>query len=172
MGRDLCAAASHPGRRHPYSILRSGDRCRGYLKIRATSFAGASMTTAITMQPTAAAAPTVEGSQRDWFLKDSKWEDARWVFAPTNLLEEEARLKIIWDFKLPSGRRFTDPSHTSLLETTKRLIATVRSRSLVTGLPHRARTAIDHFFAVRPLIIWMDSEGYSRFEQLDIEAIL
>ena len=64
------------------------------------------------------------------------------------------------------------PAYASLLETTKRLIATVRSRSLVTGLPHRARTAIDHFFAVRPLITWMDREGYSRFEQLDIEAIL
>jgi hypothetical protein len=70
------------------------------------------MTTAITIEPTVAAAPAIEGSKRDWFLKDSKWEDARWVFAPTNLLEEEARLKIIWDFKLPSGRRFTDPSHT------------------------------------------------------------
>ena len=130
------------------------------------------MTTAIAIEPTVAAAPAIEGSKRDWFLKESKWEDARWVFAPTNLLEEEARLKIIWDFKLPSGRRFTDPGNASLLETTKRLIATVRSRSLVTGLPHRARTAIDHFFAVRPLIIWMDHEGYSRFEQLDIEAIL
>ncbi len=43
------------------------------------------MTTAITIEPTVAAAPAIEGSKRDWFLKDSKWEDARWVFAPTNL---------------------------------------------------------------------------------------
>jgi len=122
--------------------------------------------------PTARQTPTAPAPSRDWFLKDSKWDDPRWVFAPTNLLEEEARLKIIWDFRLPSGRRFTDSGYASLLEASKQLVATVRSRSLVTDLPHRARTAIDHFYALRPLLFWMDREGYSRFEELDIEAIL
>ena len=48
-------------------------------------------------------------SARDWFLRDSKWEDVRWTFAPTNLLEEEQPARILWDFRLPSGSRFTDP---------------------------------------------------------------
>lgn len=109
---------------------------------------------------------------RDWFLRDSKWDDARWVFAPTNLLEEEAKPHIVWDFRLPSGRRFTDPPYATLCETTKKLIATVRTRSLFTGLPQRARTAVGHFSRLRPLLMWMDREGYSRFEQLDIEAVL
>jgi integrase len=130
------------------------------------------MTTARSAAPTVIEMPSTENRQRDWFLRDSKWEDPRWVFEPTNLLEEEARLQILWDFRLPSGRRFTDPAYASLRETTKQLIATVRTRSLFTGLPQRARTAIGHFFSVRPLLIWMDREGYSRFEQLDIEAIL
>jgi integrase len=105
-------------------------------------------------------------------LAGFKWDDARWVFAPTNLLEEEARLQILWDFRLPSGRRFTDSGYATLCETTKKLIATVRTRSLFTGLPQRARTAVGHFFHLRPLLMWMDREGYNRFEQLDIEAVL
>jgi len=79
-------------------------------------------------------------SARDWFLRDSKWDDVRWTFAPTNLLEEEQRARILWDFRFPSGRRFTDPEYDSLRETCKRLIASVRARSLSTGLPQRART--------------------------------
>ena len=90
-------------------------------------------------------------SARDWFLRDSKWDDARWTFAPTNLLEEEQRARILGDFRLPSGRRFTDPEYDSLRETCKRLIASVRARSLSTGLPQRARTAIGHFAHLRPL---------------------
>ncbi len=33
-------------------------------------------------------------SARDWFLRGSKWEDVRWIFAPTNLLEEEQPARI------------------------------------------------------------------------------
>lgn len=130
------------------------------------------MTTLRSTVPMVIEMPAEENRPRDWFLRDSKWDDVRWVFTPTNLLEEEARLQILWDFRLPSGRRFTDPAYAGLRETTKQLIATVRTRSLFTGLPQRARTAIAHFFCLRPLLIWMDREGYSRFEQLDIEAIL
>ena len=111
-------------------------------------------------------------SRRDWFLRNSKWDDARWTFAPTNLLEEEQRACILWDFKFSSGRRFTDPEYDSLRETCKRLIASVRARSLSTGLPQRARTAIGHFAHLRPLLQWMDQEGYRRFVELDCEAIL
>jgi len=117
-------------------------------------------------------APFAENQACDWFLRDSKWDDTRWVFAPTNLLEEETPLQISWDFPLSSGRRFTDPEYASLCETTKKLIATVRTRSLFTGLPQRARTAVGHFVHMRPLLRWMDREGFSRFSELDIEAVL
>jgi integrase len=116
--------------------------------------------------------PAGDMSARDWFLRDSNWDDVRWTFAPTNLLEEEQRACILWDFRLPSGRRFTDPEYDSLRETCKRLIASVRARSLSTGLPQRARTAIGHFAHLRPLLHWMDKEGYRRFVELDCDAIL
>lgn len=93
-----------------------------------------------------------ETSARDWFLRDSKWDDAKWVFAPTNLLEEEQPARILWDFALASGRRFTDPEYASLRETCKKLIASIRTRSLSTGLPQRARTAVGHFAHLRPLL--------------------
>jgi integrase len=127
------------------------------------------------MTQDASIAPDVFGgdtSARDWFLRDSKWEDVRWTFAPTNLLEEEQPARILWDFRLPSGRRFTDPEYDSLRETCKRLIASVRARSLSTGLPQRARTAIGHFAHLRPLLHWMDKEGYRRFAEIDCDAIL
>jgi hypothetical protein len=39
-------------------------------------------------------------SARDWFLRDSKWDDVRWTFAATNLLEEEQPARIVWDFRI------------------------------------------------------------------------
>lgn len=131
------------------------------------------MTTPSTSKPTTESpGPASDNPTRDWFLRDSKWDDDRWIFAPTNLLEEETPLQIRWNFILPSGRRFTDPRYAPLRETTKRLIATIRTRSLFTGLPQRARTAVGHFTRLRPLLRWMDQEGYGRFAELDIEAVL
>jgi len=112
-----------------------------------------------------------ESTDRDWFLRDSRWEDPLWVFAPTNVLEEREPQRIPWDFTLPSGRRFTDPAYTSLLQTTKQLIALIRSRSLFTGLSHRSRTAVGYFVHLRPLLRWMDQEGFRRFSDLDRAAI-
>jgi integrase len=114
----------------------------------------------------------INTNARDWFLRDSRWGDSKWTFAPTNLLEEEQPARILWDFKLPSGRRFTDQEYDSLRETCKRLIASVRTRSLSTGLPQRARTAVGHFVHLRPLLYWMDQEGYRRFAELDCDAVL
>ncbi|MGH8228094.1 MAG: hypothetical protein ACREU3_09365 [Steroidobacteraceae bacterium] len=128
-------------------------------------------------QPNVESTPVVavasgDTSPRDWFLRDSRWDDARWLFAPTNLLEEEAPQRIRWDFSVPSGGRFTDTAHTPLLETSKRLIALVRTRSLFSGLPRRARTASGYFVHLRSLLRWMDREGFERFADLDSEAVL
>jgi integrase len=113
----------------------------------------------------------VTDRKRDWFLRDSRWEDPLWVFAPTNVLEEREPARVQWDFILPSAQRFTDPAYASLLETTRQLIALIRTRSLFTGLPHRSRTAVGYFVHLRTLLRWMDQEGLSRFEDLDRAAL-
>ena len=33
-------------------------------------------------------------TKRDWFLRGSAWGDVVWIFAPTNLLEEERPWRI------------------------------------------------------------------------------
>jgi integrase len=113
-------------------------------------------------------APTV----RDGFLRDSAWHDARWIFAPTNALEHEHPVRIRWDFSLPSGRNFTDPSFAPLLEHARTLLALIRTRSLSTGLPQRATTVEGYFSYLRELLRWMEGEGYSRFADLDASALL
>jgi integrase len=111
-------------------------------------------------------------SARDWFLRDSRWDDPLWLFAPTNLLEEETPPRILWDFILPKGGRFTDSPYAPLLETSKSLIALVRTRSLYSGLPRRARTACAYFVHLRSPLRWMAQEGFERFAELDVAAVL
>jgi hypothetical protein len=118
-----------------------------------------------------AAAPPDLASQRDWFLSNSQWTDARWSFSPTNLLEEERPIQIAWDFPLPGGGHFTDTAHAPLLESARRFIALTRCRSRSTGRPQRAATVRILFIRLRCLIIWMDREGFHRFADLDSAAI-
>jgi hypothetical protein len=51
---------------------------------------------------------------RDWFLRDSTWSDACWIFVPTSALEEESPVRIRWDFDLRKADPFTSRSHTQL----------------------------------------------------------
>jgi integrase len=111
-------------------------------------------------------------SRRDWFLKDSTWTDGTWTFAATNVLEEDYPVRIRWDFKLPSGRPFTDPGHAALLESAKRLVVIIRKRALISGLPQRATTVAGYFMALRKLLRWMDEEAFHRFSDLDSAALL
>jgi hypothetical protein len=110
--------------------------------------------------------------RRDWFLRHSSWDDAVWMFKPTNVLEQERPVRIHWDFAVPSGRRFTDLSFAALLESSRALIALTRTRSLSSGLPQRARTVDGYFQYLRELVRWMDREGLSRFSDLDASAVL
>ncbi len=112
-----------------------------------------------------------EQSRRDWFLRDSLWSDATWLFAPTSLLEEEHPVRFSWDFSLPGGGRFTDSSRAALLESGRRVIALVRTQSLGTGVSQRAITAQIYFNHLRTLIRWMDREGFARFDALDANAV-
>jgi hypothetical protein len=111
-------------------------------------------------------------SRRDWFLKDSTWNDITWTFAPTNVLEEDYPVRIRWDFDFPGGRRFTDPHHAILLESAKQLVVIIRRRALISGLPQRATTVAGYFMALRKLLRWMDEEAFDRFSDLDSAALL
>jgi len=109
---------------------------------------------------------------RDWFLRDSSWTDLCWVFTPTSELEEERPIRIRWDFTLSGGRRFTSPSYVELLESARRLIALIRTRSLNKGLAQRATSVQIYFIQLRLLVRWMAQEGLTRFADFDSAAVL
>ncbi len=111
-------------------------------------------------------------ADRGWFLQNSSWHDALWTFAPTNAPEEVRAVRIRWDFVLTNAQLFTAPRYAALLESSKQLVASIRTHSLGTGLPQRAQTASIYFVLLRGLLRWMDSTGYARFSQLDAHALL
>jgi len=76
-----------------------------------------------------------------------------------------------WDFELRSGERLTDRAYATLLESSRRLIALIRSRSLTTGLPQRGTTTRVYFVRLRILLRWMIEEGFARFADLDEVAL-
>src|SRR5687768_8419027 len=94
-------------------------------------------------------------ASRDWFLRHSTWTDDCWTLVPTSALEEECPVFLHWDFKLPDGGRFTDRAYSRLLESARRLVALIRSRSLNTGLPQRGTTTRLYFIRLRMLLHWM-----------------
>lgn len=121
--------------------------------------------------------PLVRPGERDldrraWFLRESTWDDAVWIFAPTNALEERQPVRLRWDFQLQDGRRFTDERYGPLLRTSRQLIGLIRSRSLCTGLSLRPSSVLNYFFSLRFLLRWMDQEGVTRFTDLDATAFL
>jgi hypothetical protein len=109
---------------------------------------------------------------RAWFLLESSWEDAVWVLAPGNALEERRPVRLRWDFALQGGRRFTDEGYAPLLQASKQLVALIRSRSLCTGLPLRPSSVANYFLTLRILLQWMDKEGVRCFADLDAAALL
>lgn len=121
--------------------------------------------------------PAAHADQRDrddraWFLRDSNWDDAVWIFAPTNALDERDPVRLRWDFALRDGRRFTDARYGPLLQTSRQLIGLIRNGSPCTGLSLRPSTVRQHFFALCALLRWMDQENFTRFADLDATALL
>jgi integrase len=109
---------------------------------------------------------------RNWFLINSKWSDACWVFSPTSSLEEEHPVRIRWDLRLIGPVRFTNHSSGALLESARRCIAIIRTRSITTGLPQRSRTVRGFFYELRLLVRWMTREGVRRFADFDSAMLL
>lgn len=123
-------------------------------------------------RPSSNPSPNGRPIDRVWFLRDSAWHDAVWLFAPTNALEEARPVRVDWNFTLTGGRYFTDDRYAPLLETSKQLIALIRTRSLSTGLAQRASTVSGYFSYLRELVRWLDQAGFTRFADLDATAIL
>src|SRR5258708_21947274 len=91
-------------------------------------------------------------NDRAWFLIDSDWHATVWRFKPTNVLEEQSLVQLHWDFSLPGGESFVDDRFAALLQSSRELIAVVRSRSLSSGLPQRATTVAGYFHYLRELL--------------------
>jgi integrase len=108
---------------------------------------------------------------RDWFLRDSHWDDAQWVLAPTSVLREDRPIVIRWDFMLPNGSCFTDQRYAALLESARQHVALFRIA------PSRYRSGCDggslrvYFLCLRTLIRWMTQEQVRRFADLDATLI-
>ncbi|SWQ06793.1 Uncharacterised protein [Klebsiella pneumoniae] len=116
--------------------------------------------------------PMVQGADAVWFLLDSAWHDTVWTFKPTNVLEETRPVSIRWSFPLPGGGCFTDAENASLLQTSRQLVALIRSQSLSTGLMQRASTTASYFLYLRGLLRWMHEARINRFSDLDGQAVL
>jgi integrase len=130
---------------------------------------------------TAARARCTAGSPRSraafgehaWFLRgDCRWQDAVWHLEPTSALEEARPVRLHWDFMVADGRRFTDNRYAPLLESSRQLIALIRTRSLTTALSQRGSTVRCYFTYLRELVRWMDRARVSRFAHLDASALL
>ncbi|MBK7424622.1 MAG: hypothetical protein IPJ48_16890 [Propionivibrio sp.] len=106
-------------------------------------------------RPSSNPSPNGRPIDRVWFLRDSAWHNAVWLFAPTNALEEARPVRVDWNFTLTGGRYFTDDRYAPLLETSKQLIALIRTRSLSTGLAQRASTVSGYFSYLRELVRWL-----------------
>ena len=114
---------------------------------------------------------TAAAAARESFLLECHWTDTTWTFKPTNLLEQAQPERIRWDFSLPGGARFTDPTFRTLLASSRAFIALIRTRSMNTGLGQRASTAAQYFYHLRTLVRWMHARGYHRFSDLDATAL-
>ena len=123
------------------------------------------------LSPAPARVSTAATPLRESILLGSRWADAAWTLKPTNVLEQVRPERILWDFELPSGGRFTDSASAALLETSRVFIALIRSRSLSTGLALRSSTTAGYFHYLRMLIRWMDKHHFTRFADLDAAAL-
>ena len=116
-------------------------------------------------------ARSYDGALPDWFLRNSSWTDAVWIFEPTSRLDEDHPQRIRWDFALSDGYRFTDPPHADLLESSKQHLTLIRLHSLRSGPGRHASTVRALFHCLRALIRWMTEQGFHCFADLDKTAI-
>jgi hypothetical protein len=117
------------------------------------------------------ASNAASGRARDWFLRDSHWDDAQWVLAPTTALHEDRPVVIRWDFTLPNGRRFTHPRYAALLESARQHLALFRVGATGSRSGCGGGTLHIYFHCLRILIRWMTQEQLQRFADLDAAIV-
>jgi integrase len=108
---------------------------------------------------------------RDWFLRDSHWDDVQWVLAPTSAAYEDRPVIIRWDFTLPNDRRFTHRQYAAFLESAREHLALIRVRSGRSRAGCGGTSLRIYFQCLRALIRWMIQEGLQRFADLDAELV-
>jgi integrase len=108
---------------------------------------------------------------RDWFLRDSQWDDAHWILVPTSAVFKDRPAAIHWDFGLPNGVRFTHPRHASLLESAKQHVAQFRVGSTLSRSGCASTSLVMYFQHLRTFIRWMIEERLARFADVDAAAI-
>lgn len=108
---------------------------------------------------------------RDWFLRDSHWDDIHWILAPTTAVHADRPVFIRWDFTLPDGRQFTHQQYAALLESARQHLALFRVGSTSFRSRCGAATLRIYFQCLRTLIRWMNRERLKRFADLDAAMI-
>lgn len=120
--------------------------------------------------PAAVAPHAASTPVRDWFLRDSRWEDDQWILAPTNAMHEDRPVVLRWDFSLRDGQ-FTHRRYAALLESARQHVALFRVGSTLSRSGCGARSLQIYFQCLRTLIRWMIQEEVRRFADLDAEHI-
>jgi len=108
---------------------------------------------------------------RDWFLRDSRWDDDEWVLAPTSARHEDRPVVIRWAFLLPNDRRFTHPRYATLLESARQHLALMRVGTAGSARGFGAYSLRTYFYCLRALIRWMSEIGITRFADFDEAAM-
>ena len=108
---------------------------------------------------------------RDWFLRDSHWDDMHWVLAPTTVLHEDRPVVLRWDFTLPNGRAFTHRQYATLLESARQHLALFRVKATRFRSGCSGGSLGLYFQCLRTLIRWMIQERFQRFADLDATGI-
>jgi len=108
---------------------------------------------------------------RDWFLRDSRWDDDEWVLAATSARHEDRPVVIRWAFLLPNYRRFTHPRYATLLESARQHLALMRVGTAGSARGFGAYSLRTYFYCLRALIRWMSELGITRFADVDEAAM-
>jgi integrase len=111
-------------------------------------------------------------AKRDWFLRDSHWDDIHWILAPTTAISADRPNIIRWDFSLPCDDvLFSHPRYAALLESAKHHLALFRSSPSRSRSGCGGNTLRAYFQCLRTLIRWMTRERLERFSDLDSALI-
>ena len=117
--------------------------------------AAAALTASMSSSP---ALQLPRSGSRDWFLRDSHWEDAHWILVPTSAVFKDRPAAIHWDFDVPDGLKFTHSRYASLLESAKQHVAEFRVGSTISRSGCASTSLVMYFQILRTFIRWMIEE--------------